>query len=244
MKITQSSFQQAFAIILLLVLTQTVSAIQPFGANYTFINSTRATPDSAASIPALAGNVTEININGFSTTQSWQGYFGNVSGTIQLADGSDNQMYNWTLASPQGEIYATTSSSVQWSSIACFDLPGNHSALEAAFNISSDDVDGINETFSDTWDHDLFYTNNIEFSANECAATSLFDSSGASVDDHFEEVLLTDGTSAEQVIFTSLLDENVLGFDQRSHDFEMLVLEDGHGTDTSTTPYYFYVELE
>lgn len=219
-------------------------AIQPFGANYTFINSTTAAPDTAQSIPAQAGNVTEININGFTTTQSWQGYFGNVSGTIQLADSSDNQMYNWSVASPQGEIYATTSSSVQWSSIACFDLPGNHLELEAAFNISSGDVDGVNETFSDTWDHDLFYTNNVEFSANECAATSLFDGTGASVDNNFEEVLLTDGTSNTQIIFTALLDENLLGFDGRTHDFEMLVLEDGHGTDTATTPYYFYIELE
>ena len=230
--------------LIILINFSLVFAVQPFGANYTLINSTTATPDAAQSIPALAGNVSEININGFTVTQSWQGYFGNVSGTIQLADGSDNQMYNWSLASPQGEIYATTSSSVQWSSIACFDLVGNHLELEASFNISSDDVDGINETFSDTWDHDLFYTNNVEFSANECPATSLFDSSGASVDNNFEEVLLTDGTSNTQVVFTSILDENVLGFDGRTHDFEMLVLEDGHGTDTATTPYYFYVELE
>lgn len=221
-----------------------VLAVQPFGANYTIINSTRGTPDDAASIPAQAGNVTEINIFGFTTTQSWQGYFGNVTGTIQLADGSDNVMYNWTLASPEGEVYASTSNSIDWTNIACFDLAGNHSALEALFGIASDDVDGVNETFSDTWDHDLFYTNNIEFSANQCAATSLFDSTGASVDNNFEEVLLTDSSAATNVIFTSLLDENILGFDGRPHDFEMLVLEDGHGTDTATTPYYFYVELE
>lgn len=228
----------------LLISVSPVLAIQPFGANYTFVNSSTATPDTPSSIPAQAGNVTEVNINGFTTTQSWQGYFGNVSGTIFLADGSDNQMYNWSLASPQGEIYATTSSSVEWSSIACFDLATNHVALEAAFNIDSDDVDGVNETFSTGNGHDTFYTNNNEFLTGTCASTSLYDSSGASQDNHFEEVLLTDQSSATQVIFTSLLDENVLGFDGRSHDFEMLVLEDGHGTDTSTTPYYFYVELE
>jgi hypothetical protein len=47
------------------------------------------------------------------------------------------------------------------------------------------------------------------------------------------------------VIFVSILDEEgPLGFDAASHDFEMLVLEDGHGTDTLTTSYYFYVELQ
>ncbi len=231
-------------VFLVLMNISAVLAVQPFGANYTLINSTTAAPDAPTSIPALAGNVTEININGFSTTQSWQGYFGNVSGTIQLADAGDNVMYNWTLASPQGEIYATTSSSVEWSNVACFDLTGNHSALETLFGISSDDVDGVNETFSITNNHDTFYTNNKEFLTGTCSATSIFDSTGASVDNNFEEVLLTDGTSNTQVIFTSLLDENIMGFDNRSHDFEMLVLENGHGTDTSTTPYYFYVELE
>ena len=220
-------------------------AVQPFGANYTEINSTRAPMDTAESIQALAGNVTEININGFSTTQSWQGYFGNVTGTIQLADASDNQMYNWSLASPEGEIYASTSSSISWENIACFDLAGNHSALETLFGIASDDVDGVNETFFDTGTHDEFFTNNVQFVAGDCASTEIYDDTGTSVDNHFEEVLLTDSSADTQIIFTAILDEeDVAGFDGVFHDFEMLVLEDGHGTDTSTTTYYFYVEIE
>ena len=45
------------------------------------------------------------------------------------------------------------------------------------------------------------------------------------------------------VVFASLLNENVLGFDNNPHDFEMLVLENGHGTDTSPTTYYFYAAI-
>ena len=44
--------------------------------------------------------------------------------------------------------------------------------------------------------------------------------------------------------YEALLNEDVLGFDNTAHDFEMLVLENGHETDTSTTTYFFYVELE
>jgi hypothetical protein len=52
-------------------------------------------------------------------------------------------------------------------------------------------------------------------------------------------------TSTSSVIFTSILDEeSPLGFDGRAHDFEMLVLENGHLTDIATTTYYFWVELE
>ena len=259
--------QPPFAIIVILLLLAnitTVLAIQPFGANYTLVNSTTATPDTAASIPAIAGNVTEINIVGFSTTQSWQGYFGNISGTIQLADAGDNIMYNWSLASPQGEIYTSTSNSITWSNVQCFNYSAlgtyaddtsnagatsqygtNLTQLEALFGIDSADVDGIDETFNllGAGTHNIFYTNHLEFSEGECRSTRLFSNIGAGEDDKFEEVLLYEPVS-QSVIFTSLIDEDVLGFDGRSHDFEMLVTEDGHGTDTSTTPYYFYVELE
>jgi hypothetical protein len=241
-----------------------VLAVEPFGANYTLINSTRATPDAAQSIPALAGNVTEININGFTSTQSWQGYFGNVSGTIQLADAGDNAMYNWSLASPQGEIYASTSNSITWANVQCLNYTSagtytgesgnggttsqygtNLTQLEGLFNIAFDDVDGVNETFNliGVGTHNLFYTNNLEFSEGECQSTRVFSNIGSGEDDKFEEVLLYE-PATQSVIFTSLLNEDTLGFDGRAHDFEMLVAEDGHETDTSTTPYYFYVELE
>ena len=240
--------KKTLTLLTLLVLSITLSinvmAVQPFGASYTELKTERAPMDIAANHSAIAGNVTEMSVTGFSTTQTWQGYFGNVTGTIQLADASDNQMYNWTLASPEGEIYATTDNSVAWADITCFSM-GNHSALETEFNIISDDVDGINETFSTGNGHDMFYTNNVQFTTGLCPSTSIYDSTGASVDNNFEEVLLTDASSDTQIIFAAILDEeDVLGFDNAYHDFEMLVLEDGHGTNVATTTYYFYVELE
>jgi len=235
------------SLLLVTFMAASVLAVQPFGANYTIVKpSERAPMDAPSNHTALAGNVTELSITGMSTTQSWQGYYGNVSGTIQLADASDHQMYNWSIASPEGEIYATTITTVNWSGIACFNLPTNHVALEAAFGIASDDVDGVNETFSDAGTHDLFYTNNVQFSAGDCSSTSIYDGSHTRADNHFEEVLLThNATSSTDVIFTAILDEeDVVGFDDALHDFEMLVLENGHGTNIATTVYYFYVELE
>ena len=218
-----------------------VIAVIPFGANLTELNTETAQGPDPESIPAQAGNVTELNIFGYTTTQSWQGYFGNVTGTIQLADASDNIMYNWSLASPEGEIYATVSNSVDWSGIECFNFTANGTDLEASFNITPSDVDGVNETFSYNNGHDLFYTNHVEFIEGECMSTQLFDNTGKGVDDYFEEILLWDGSD---VVFTTLLEENALGFDGGSHDFEMIVLEDGHSNDVDITPYYFYVELQ
>jgi hypothetical protein len=251
------------AVLIFLMNISLVLAVEPFGANVANLTSERALPDNATGIPAIAGNVTELSITGFSTTQSWQGYFGNVSGTIQLADNGDNVMYNWSLASPKGEIYASTNDSIIWSYVQClnFDSDGtygddtgniggtsahgtNLTILENMFGIKSDDVDGVNETFTLLGSgHNTFYTNNIQFSEGQCRNTQVFSNAGQGEDNKFEEVLLYEPTT-RSVIFTSLLNEDLLGFDSNPHDFEMLVLENGHLTDTTTTTYYFWVELE
>ncbi|MGY4884299.1 MAG: hypothetical protein ACP5NZ_01845 [Nanobdellota archaeon] len=251
-----SKFSKLFLLSTLLIvfLSATVIAVEPFGANVVNLTSQRAPADNATSAEAIAGNVTELSVTGYSITQSWQGYFGNVSGTIQLADNSDNVMYNWSLASPEGEIYASTNDSLTWATIKCLadEKGANFENLEAEFGIASDDVDGVNETFSLTGTHengfglvhDLFYTNNIEFSAGECNSTHIFAASQNATDSTFQEVLLYEPTTSS-VVFTSILDEeSPLGFDGNAHDFEMLVLENGHLIDTSTTTYYFWVELE
>jgi len=256
----------------LVILMSAGALALPFGANYTQEATSRAPADSPANHSALAGNVTEITVTGFTVTQSWQGYFGNVSGTIWLADSSDNVFYNWSLASPEGEVYASINgTSIDWAYTQCFNFTAtgtfaddtgnaggtsqfgtNLSSLESQFTIASDDVDGVNETFSLTGthesggglEHDLFYTNSLQFSAGECLSSHIRTSGGGLADGTFQEVILYEPTS-RAVIFTSLLDEeDVAGFDGTLHDFEMLVLEDGHGTDTSTTTYFFYVELE
>lgn len=185
---------------------------------------------------AIAGNVTELTIDSNTTTQSWQGYYGNISGSVGLKDSSDNVMYNWTLNN-EGEIYASNASSLEWDGIQCYDEPNNMTFFENMFGIGITDPDGLNETF-DLNNHAGFYTNSIQFTSGECNSTKLFNSAGVGT---FDEVLLTDGPN---IIFASLINNDADGFDGIPHDFEMLVLEDGHGTDTTTTTYYFWAELE
>ncbi len=272
-----NKFSKLFLLSALLVvlISATVLAVEPFGATVNPVSpSDRANPDEAGNDPnAIAGNITNMNVQGYSITQAWQGYFGNVTGTVMLADSSDNVMYNWSLASPEGEIYASTNNSIIWNYIQCFNftadgtygdsvsggVPGgtnlegtNLTILEDMFGVAFDDVDGVDNTFSlagthesgEGLAHDLFYTNNFQFSAGECLSTHLFDDTNSSTDGKFQEVLLYEPTT-QSVVFTSLLDEETpLGFDMNPHDFEMLVLENGHLIDTSTTTYYFWVELE
>ena len=230
---------------LLVVFTLGIALADPNGAGtVTPEASSRATADSAQSNDAIAGNVTELTIIGNSVTQSWQGYFGNVSGSIMLEDSSGRTMYNWSLASPQGEVFASTSGSVTWTGIQCFNWTANGTSLETSYNVN-DSIDGVNETFEAYGSnaHADFVVGSTAFnSTTACMSADIYDSTGASVDGTFEEVLLAD--AAGNPIFAALLENDVSGFDSATHDFEMLVLEDGHGGDTSTTEYFFYVELE
>jgi hypothetical protein len=272
MKISSSNHWRKFFLFVLAsalmvaLISFSVFSVSPSGANVTQSSSSHASEDTPKSMEAYAGNVSEINVFGYSSTQAWQGYFGNVSGVIQLADSTNRAMYNWTVASPQGEIYASTNDTVYWQYLQCFNFtatgtmsilndksrPGqtslngtNLTALETRYGINSGDVDGINETFVYTGaqGHRQFYTNNIQFSQGVCMNTRLYTNAGSGEQGKFEEVLLFEPESSS-VIFTSLLEQDRAGFDNAVHDFQMLVPENGHGSDTTTTRYYFYVELE
>src|SRR4030042_6405258 len=98
------------SVLLVVLLSVNVLAVEPFGASVNPASpSMRAPEDTADNDPnAIAGNITSMDVTGFSVTQSWQGYFGNVTGVITLEDNSGNVMYNWSEASPEGEIYAST----------------------------------------------------------------------------------------------------------------------------------------
>jgi hypothetical protein len=224
---------------------------------------TGLTNSSAATIApdwdnAIAGNVSELTLYGDSVTQSWQGYFGNVTGAIRLADGSGNVMYNWSLTNPSGEIYSSFNDSIIWTNIQCFNYTAagtfaddsgqagatsrfgmNLTQLEGLFNITSTDVDGVDETFSLN-SHVAFYTNSKQFSAGECNNSKIFTQNGTG---YFDEVLLY-SPDTQVVVFTSILKSDALGFDGAKHDFEMLVLEDGRDGNSALTPYYFYLELQ
>ena len=213
---------------------------EPNGAQVDPGTSEGATANQTAdSADAYAGNVTELNIFSDGITASWQGYFGEVSGVIRLANAAGNTMYNWSLANPRGEVYATIAGSVNWGDITCFNMAAGEAALETAFGIASSDGDGVGETFSSVYGQELF-TNNIDVSATgECRSVELFGDEGVPT---FSEVILTaDGGTTP--IFAGILENNATGFDGNSYDFEMLVLDNGHAGDTDPTAYNFYVEI-
>jgi hypothetical protein len=164
-------------------------------------------------------------------------------------------MYDWSLASPEGEIYASTST-VTWTSgnVKCYDLnlsEVGYSAhyvlteLESGLGLATADIDGVDETFPEVapGGYDFFYAG--EYLVNStCPSTQTYNGSETKDTNSFQEVLLYDNTS-NAIVYTAIIEETEpVGFNDQYWDFQMLVGEDGHAGDTSTTTYYFYVELE
>jgi hypothetical protein len=205
------------------------------------VSSSRYPVTSASNISAIAGNVTELDFQSNSVTNTWQGYYGNISGSILLGDVNNNTLYDWTSASPNGEIYATRSGSTPtWGSIQCA-ATANIDQEDLDLNVNqSIDQDSVNRTFLNATAFNAFYVGNVNINTTQnCYAVNLHNSSGVPSPD-FQEVILYDGTS---IVYASVISQDAVGFDAAPHDFEMIVGEDGHNGDSNPTPYYFYVEL-
>jgi hypothetical protein len=205
----------------------------------------RVMTQQGSSVPAQAGNVSNILIDDMRITTHWQGYYGTVTGTISLADAKNNTLFNWQLADPSGEIYATNSSFISWTNITCMNLSGsaesgsrsvlNTSIVETAFNITPSEMDGINETFNYTYSS-VFSVGAFQFDSTSNCPMAYTYIGNVSQQGSFLEVLMTDNTS---VILTSLLEHNREGFNGQSLDFQMLVPT----SSDSGTDYYMFVEL-
>jgi hypothetical protein len=230
----------------------------PIGAeSLTVIDSQRLDDWGGSPVVAEAGNVSELFINATGITKHWAGFYGNISGIITLDDANNWTMYNWIELEPQGEVYASTRNPPTWASIDCLNFTSGFTNAELEQNLSmeTNDEDGVNETFcpscvlgDETQNHGEFWVGYKKFSGNDCWNIHTYVSDQPQ-SDNFTEVLLQDGTGP---VYMTIIENDIantkgkaIGFDSRLHDFQLMVGENGNGSNILyTTQYYFYVELE
>jgi len=211
-------------------------------------------------IDAFAGNVTELTLNTSKRSNRWQGYYGNISGTITLDDARNFTLYSWAGdISPSGEIYAADTPVSNWSGVYCFNMTDNRSGNNCTgagsgggsggpdnitcLNISEAQQkfggpltgeESLNATFTST--HDIEIDGTV---FSNCPATQLY-TVNESQTINWTEVLLTENNT-RTLIFASIINASTNGFNNVSQDFQMIV---GHDGDNSTlTTYTLYVEL-
>lgn len=251
MKIKKTLYSILLLAIISLFAAIAIAQNTPLGAdNINVVQSEQSNlslydPDS---VFAEAGNVTELTITGTSVTKSWQGYYGNVTGTIILEDAQGNRFYDWSAAEPQGEIFASVNETITWTTVECAPIDENtyRTGWNTYYGILDTDYDDINKTYNVT-SHPTFYVGYLAL--NNCRTTYTFVNS-ANQNADFPGVLLSSDTNGT-LIFTSIIEDRTtgarqgkIGFDGSDHDFQVLVAENGQAGNSALTQYYFWVELE
>ena len=148
------------AVLLFIIFIVKVYAV-PVGPTVTEVGNTTLTPAAAQKVN-MTGNGTKaggyiytINLDSEEQNSRWKAYVGNVTGSLVLQDADGWSIYNWTLNTIVGEVYATrNSTTISWGDIRCANRThiGNE---EIALNHTSNPDDNITTTFN-TKNHTSF----------------------------------------------------------------------------------------
>ena len=182
-----------------------------------------------------------------------------------MDDANDNTLFSWTLGtSIAGEVYATRASgNVNWTGINCTwiaDIVNVSNRLNSNRSIEKIENSALSHTNKDDnitatfvkQNHTSITIGSVVIGKNECysvqpyqrdAAQGYTDSNTA----NFTEVILFDGAKNQttgNVVYETKIESDLTGYRTDStYDFQMIVPESGAVGFTSSTAYYFYVEL-
>jgi hypothetical protein len=214
---------------------------EPEGGSVTYISNTSKVASSPDSRTDNKGTITTILLATIQQNIKWKAYVGNVSGTLVLRDADSYSIYEWPSGGdPDGEVYMTRNTSLDWNSIQCANLT-QIANEQTALGHAATAVDNINNTFHYRI-HEPFDVGTIHIDQSLCKSTSTWvnaTSQVMSTSSLYQEVLLMD--SIGKIVYTSLIDQNARGFNNRSnYDFQAIVPD---FTTSSIATYYFYVEI-
>jgi len=214
-------------VILVAVLSLAYSALaDPVGASVTTGTSERAAASSAGQVSAVGGNVTEVNVTGYSITSRWAGFWGEISGGIRLADASSNIFYEWTVTNvTDAVVYAANATVSSWSGLAA----ANESTVPSYL------VTAATDNFTNTFNQTEAFTNpggaNI---ANTPFTTTWQSGSQGSL----KTYALTADSGTVSIWAGKAISDTSSFKSGQTVDYQILA-----PATTSVSTYYFYVEL-
>lgn len=227
----------ALMLIALIAMPPPAGAV-PTGATITNVSNTTYTQAvTPEGVSATGGNITNVDFNDIlSVTSKWQGYVGNVSGKIFLANAAGDSMYNWTVSAAAGQIYATQDSTMnitKWENLAA----RTGANIDADFVFNASDSDSGTNTFNQDPASINVSGRTINGGANTATLTYNLTDIGT-----WTTIALADSTSPAEsnYVFAGVMINNGESYDGSQKDFQMIVPENEA---TNGEVYYFYVEL-
>ena len=192
---------------------------------------------SAHIVNISGGIISKLNITASVQNSHWKAFVGWIDGKFTLDDSAGSTIYDWTLSTIGGEVYATRASgTASWGTISCANAT-EITAEEVAINHTGED--NISSTFTASSNVATFVVAGTTISAGACSATNTYVNDATQATE-FEEVILYDETD---IIYATILEEDETGYDGNTYDFQMIVPEIALDTWSGSTAYYLYVEL-
>jgi len=223
-----------------LIIFSSVTAL-PVGPSIIYNSTTNSTPRPAAAITTAGGTFTTLVLNTTGQTYRWKAYVGNVSGKLTLADATNKSIFDWTVTSVTGEVYATRNNTViDWSNVGCADNTLINTE-DTYMNMSLSSPDTINKTFNSTI-HRSFYVGTTKILNSSCRAIATYVNGAPQTPSEssvFQEILLKDGSA--NLVYTTLVNSSTIGYNNQKYDFQMILAENEY--QATPTNYYLYVEL-
>ncbi len=210
----------------------------PTGPSNINVTSNETKASTAGQMVNISGGyISKLNITASVQNPHWKAFLGWIDGKFTLDDSSGSTIYDWTLSSIGGEVYATRASGVaNWGTISCADA-AEITAEDTSLNHTAGD--NVTSTFTSASNSATFVVAGTTITAGACSAMNTY-VNNVTQGTKFEEVILHD---TSDIIYATILEEDETGYDGSAYDFQMLVPEVALETWTGSTAYYLYVEL-
>jgi hypothetical protein len=223
---------------LTLLLFCSIAIATPTGPSNINVTANESKVTTAGRMVNISGGIiSKMNVTASVQNPHWKAFVGWIDGKFTLDDSLGSTIYDWTLSSVGGEIYATRASGVaSWGTISCANA-SEITTEDVALNQTGED--NITSTFVPANNSATFVVAGTTISASTCFSTNTY-VNNLTQTTTFEEVILHDESN---IIFATILEEDSTGYDGGAYDFQMLIPENGADTWVSSTAYYLYVEL-
>jgi len=246
-KVSRRLIGIALLIVVSLALISIALALPEGASTTTILSSERKGAQVAVNLTAQGGNITRINISVNVQTAVWQGFAGNISGSIVLDDASGDRFYAWSLFNISGEIYASRNGSVNFNSV----FPQNNCTIDEP--LTGTGSDRVNRTYNQSANTVNFSVGLIQINASSACSTRPYVNSSFPSSNLFENLILSPEhnnaspqqgnfvSGGNQSIYTGILQlTGVHGFDGQMYNFQVLVPVN---RSTGFNTYFFYAEL-
>jgi hypothetical protein len=240
------SFTKPTARIVLLVLvlgtllTAAISAI-PEGATLATGPPQTKNASVVNNVTADGGNITEVNITSTTQTSSWQGFWGQVNGTLVLQDAAGFNFYSWNVTNVSGEVYASLDGAINFGLI----FPENNCSRDNWLT-GFDKSDSVNSTFTNNSNRAV-NIGIVEINASTACSTFTY-VNGSATSVFFHELIVTDdpnnrtnaSVGGNTSVYVAIIEPQIAGYNRDLHDYQLIVpVNSTAGFNT----YAFYAEI-